>query len=74
MQDLRSNLFFPLPTMSSRENCSVNCLTVRDFIAIHMMAVVARPDSNSQSSPPPPNVLASRAMELTDALLAKLSE
>ena len=61
-----------------RSNHSVNTLTIREFVAIHMMAVVARPDSQhysgSYNSPPSPQTLASRAAELTDALLLELNK
>ncbi len=62
-----------------RSSCNVSCLTVREFVAIHMMAVVSRPDphfgvSHGSVSAPPPALAAARAIELTDALLAELSK
>lgn len=58
-----------------RRNHSVNTLTIGEFVAIHMMAVVVKNgepmDTRTGHAPASATMQAKRAVELADALLAE---
>lgn len=58
-----------------RRNHSVNTLTIGEFVAIHMMAMVAKDISTTYVAgavpPPTDESCARRAVKLADALLAE---